>query len=220
MTVNGVTVTPPAGVTINPAFDGNADQVITTGRTLAGGASESYQLVVTANVPLTVPSESRPCQEGPGFGFFNDGTVTTAGLTDSDSACGDIPEPAVPVLAKQGVSVVIGADRASWDVTYTITVTNPTAQVSGTYSLSDTPNFPSGVTINTATATLNGSTVGSWNGTSLIGHGDRQAAHRWQRRHLHGGRQRDRAPDTFGRSGRVSGRARRWLLQPGDRHRW
>ena len=68
------------------------------------------------------------------------------------------------------MSVAIGADRASWDVTYTITVTNPSVQVPITYSLSDTPNFPSGVTINTATATLDGSTpVGSWNGTSLVG---------------------------------------------------
>ena len=95
VTVNAVTVTPPAGVTVNPAFDGGTDPVITTGRLLAGGASESYQLVVTAAVPFTVASGLRACLEGPGFGFYNDGTVTTAGLTDSDSACGDIPQPPV-----------------------------------------------------------------------------------------------------------------------------
>ena len=168
VTVNSVTVTGPTGALVNPAFDGSADPVITTGRLLAGGASESYQLVVTADVPVTVASGSRACQTGPGFGFYNDGTVTTAGLSDSDSACGDIPEPPVPTITKT-VTTTTQQPDGSWTIVYDLAVTNPNPTFRTVYSLSDVLHFGGGITVNAASvAGLGGlSTNPAWDGFSV-----------------------------------------------------
>ena len=100
VTVTGVAVSsddvPPG--TINPAFDGFADTSVATGVTLDGGAVDVYTLTVSATVPTTVPLNVRPCAQGPGFGFYNQGTVTTFGLTDTDDACGNIPPPPIPTV--------------------------------------------------------------------------------------------------------------------------
>ena len=65
--VNTVTVTPPAGVTVNPAFDGNADQVIATGVALPAGATHTYTLVVDVTITEPLPPADRECAT-PGTG--------------------------------------------------------------------------------------------------------------------------------------------------------
>ncbi len=167
VTVTGVAVTGPAGAPINPAFDGNADQTITTGRTLAGGASESYTLVVTADVPITVPNDVRDCQEGPGFGFYNNGTVTTSGLTDSDDACGNIPPPPIPTVAKTVTSTTQQPD-GSWTIVYDLAVTNGNPTYVTVYNLTDALHFGGGITINSASVAGVGglTTNAAWNGVA------------------------------------------------------
>ncbi len=96
VTVNAVEVTGPSGATVNPSFDGITDQVITTGRELAPEASESYMIVVTADVPATVAPDLAMCEDDPGHGFYNVGAVASFGLTSTDAACGDIPVPPTP----------------------------------------------------------------------------------------------------------------------------
>ena len=165
VTVTGVAVTGPAGAPINPSFDGNADQTITTDRTLAGGTSDVYTLVVTADVPITVPDDVRACQEGPGFGFYNNGTVTTSGLTDSDDACGNIPPPPIPTVAKTVTSTTQQAD-GSWTIVYDLAVTNGNPTYVTVYNLTDALHFGGGITINSAgVAGVGGlSTNAAWDG--------------------------------------------------------
>ena len=66
-TVNGITVTPPAGVTVNAGFDGDADQVIATGVALPAGATQTYTVVVDVTVTEPLPPPDRECETpGPG----------------------------------------------------------------------------------------------------------------------------------------------------------
>ena len=80
----------------------------------------------------------------------------------------------VPVLDKTAISVTAGADGNSWDVTYKITVRNPSTIDPVTYVLRDTPQFDSSLGINSVTVTGTDSSnasipvVNTWNGTTLI----------------------------------------------------
>ena len=64
---------------------------------------------------------------------------------------------------------------ATWDVTYTLSVTNPATTTGLVYSLTDTPGFPEGVSVNTATVTAAQDSAGqpitglinTWDGSTL-----------------------------------------------------
>lgn len=72
----------------------------------------------------------------------------------------------VPQITKTFVAatqhLVAGVWDGTWDVTYTVSVANPSATLPVTYTLTDTPAFPADVTVNGATvssAATNGGTV-------------------------------------------------------------
>ena len=149
--VNTVTVTPPAGVTVNPAFDGNADQVITTGVALPAGATHTYTLVVDVTITEPLPPADRECATpGTGTGFDNLGTVTSYGQTDEDDACVDIPELPVPTVSKVVDGSPVQQPDGSWTITYTVAVNNPDPDLAAPYTLTDTLAFGGDITINTA----------------------------------------------------------------------
>ena len=127
MTITGATVTMPDG-TAGPAWDGSGTDILATDRPLAAGATETWTIALTATVAAAVPPADTACspQGTPGFGFFNSATITTWSGSEDTSACS---APVFPTLTKSAVSVlphlVSGAPDGSWDVTYNITVTNP-----------------------------------------------------------------------------------------------
>ena len=69
ITVTSATVTGPSGVTVNPTWNGASDTAVILGRFLAGGASETYRVVVTATV---ASDATRTCDTG---GFRNNSHV-------------------------------------------------------------------------------------------------------------------------------------------------
>ena len=69
ITVTSATVTGPVGVTVNPGWNGASDTSVIRGRFLAGGASETYRVVVTATV---ASDATRTCDTG---GFRNNSHV-------------------------------------------------------------------------------------------------------------------------------------------------
>ena len=150
-TVNGVTVTPPAGVTVNAGFDGDADQVIATGVALPAGATHTYTVVVDVTVTEPLPPPDRECETpGPGTGFDNLGTVTSYGQTDEDEACVDIPELPVPTVSKVVDGAPVQQPDGSWTITYTVAVNNPDVEFAAAYLLSDTLVFGGDITVNSS----------------------------------------------------------------------
>ena len=206
-TVNGITVTPPAGVTVNAGFDGDADQVIATGVALPAGATQTYTVVVDVTVTEPLPPPDRECETpGPGTGFDNLGTVTSYGQTDEDEACVDIPELPVPTVSKVVDGAPVQQPDGSWTITYTVAVNNPDAEFAAAYTLSDTLVFGGDITVNSSSVvSVNDpplSTNPAWTGITpntavfvgprLIGsgrdpqlHGDGER-HRWRRLHRGG----------------------------------
>lgn len=170
---SGITVTTaPAsdaphvtGPGASSTWNGDTDTTIVTNRSIAAGATLHYTVTVNATVALGTPEANRVCTDTPttGHGFFNTATITVDGVTQDDSACAS---PVTPDITKKFESVEQHAGtpwNGTWDVTYTVTVTNPSKDTGLVYSLSDTPDFPAGVTINSASATRTGDgSVGSW----------------------------------------------------------
>ena len=73
--------------------------VLATGRSLAAGSMDTYHVVVTATVPISVPADLLICSaaDGAGHGAFNEGAVTSGDDTLTATACADLP-PTIEVL--------------------------------------------------------------------------------------------------------------------------
>ena len=141
-------------------FVGNIESIeIASGVSIAAGATDTYTIDFLVSLDLEEGStdegdnEYTACSESgngpgsnPGEGLYNlaeldrnsDGTIDA-----EDDACDDLPNI---VLDKEFVSAVQLED-GTYDVTYSIDVTN-TGGVTGTYSLTDTPDFDDDITIN------------------------------------------------------------------------
>jgi protocatechuate 3,4-dioxygenase beta subunit len=141
-------------------FVGNIESiVIASGASIAAGATDTYTIDFLVSLDLEEGStdegdnEYTACSESgngpgsnPGEGLYNlaeldrnsDGTIDV-----EDDACDDLPNI---VLDKEFVSA-IQLEDGTYDVTYSIDVTN-TGGVTGTYSLTDTPDFDDDITIN------------------------------------------------------------------------
>jgi uncharacterized repeat protein (TIGR01451 family) len=151
ITITGAVVTPPSGATA-PTWDGTGTVQLATDRALAAGATETWTIALTANVTTAATGADRACSPGgtPGAGFFNSATITSGSHTQETHDCS---APVSPVLTKTPGTVTADANGTSWDVTYTITVANPSPTIGLIYSLEDTPLFDSSVTINSAEVT-------------------------------------------------------------------
>ncbi|MDQ0093763.1 DUF7927 domain-containing protein [Paeniglutamicibacter psychrophenolicus] len=130
-------------------------EVMATDKLIDAGSTEAYQVTVTANVAAGVTgTEAGNCElvEGEeGTGFLNTTTITANGQDTEAEACA---APVAPSLDKQALELVQhenadGDWDGTWDASYKLIVSNPgTDGASANYTLTDTPAFADGVTVN------------------------------------------------------------------------
>ncbi|MBM7829980.1 putative repeat protein (TIGR01451 family) [Agromyces cerinus] len=140
--------------------DGGAAAPWVDGTALAAGTylpagdpdpSDVYRIAVSGIVltgPTLTPAQSA-CPSNDNAGAFNNlAILTVAGVDTPDTAC---DAPSVPEIVKSGATSSQQPD-SSWNVTYTLTVSNtdPGSKPSY-YLLSDEPGFPAGVEFNSYT---------------------------------------------------------------------
>lgn len=96
--VDGVKVsnTKPGGISVNPGFDGESDQVVATGQRIRAG--ESHQYVVTARVQVStaLTVEQADCKlttKEQGTGYLNEARLEVNGTEVTDTACAPVPTP-------------------------------------------------------------------------------------------------------------------------------
>jgi uncharacterized repeat protein (TIGR01451 family) len=184
ITVNSATARGPAEETVNPNWDGRTDTAVTSKASLGTGETDRYTVTVNATVTPGATADDRDCSAGGGFlntahiAIVEAGPLRAAATLRADgsgqdaSACSD---PASPSINKTALGAAPHPGTESWRVTYTLSVTNPSATASLAYSLTDTPHFPTGVTVKSATVTgahdSTGTTItglqNTWNGTNL-----------------------------------------------------
>ncbi|MCR2802229.1 SpaA isopeptide-forming pilin-related protein [Microbacterium sp. zg-Y818] len=113
----------------------------------AARATHTYTVTVTASIADgTQDGDAWRCDTAPGVptagGFLNSATLSATGEDDQTVfGCG---EPAFPTLVKTGVDPATQNPDASWNVSYTLTLSNPGA-VAVQAALTDTlPSLPGG----------------------------------------------------------------------------
>jgi hypothetical protein len=98
VTVTGVVVSGPPGVLVDPAFDGDTEQAITTGAVgLGAGETDTYSITVTFTAAPTATDDGVACGPGVGEGLFNLASITSTSGPDDDDACTDIPRGRIVV---------------------------------------------------------------------------------------------------------------------------
>jgi uncharacterized repeat protein (TIGR01451 family) len=145
----------------NPANNA-PQQVSTAGVSLAVGEADHYTVVITFTVsPLVVDADLICVPATPNKGAYNTGSITGT-TTASDTGCGDVPFQRENSLGvnKSDPTIAPTGTPNQYTATYQLTVVN-IGQQTGAYTLSDTPGFPAGVTLNslnvtTADGQLNG----------------------------------------------------------------
>ncbi|MEY2581898.1 MAG: hypothetical protein QOE09_1747 [Ilumatobacteraceae bacterium] len=77
-----------AGLTVNPSFDGVADEHVASSF-IAPGGSHVYRVTVTATVAVGTPGsgDCDPATSGPGTGFLNSAQITVQGATVGALVC-------------------------------------------------------------------------------------------------------------------------------------
>ncbi|SDS81547.1 LPXTG-motif cell wall anchor domain-containing protein/conserved repeat domain-containing protein [Paraoerskovia marina] len=159
----------PAGVTLNPAFDGQSDTLIAEDVAIGAGDPSPVNHVYTVRVVYrTTAAAGEPtgqCDPGEGHVIGNDATVTTYDLPpESDDACVTIPEDPAVTVEKIETSTTQNAD-GSWTITYEVVATNTSDELAAAYDAVDTPEFGDGISISSASWT--GPTSGSFTGDPL-----------------------------------------------------
>src|SRR5690606_12303170 len=102
----------------------------------------------------TIASDVLTCvANSPGHGYYNDATVTSGNFTDTKNACGPILLNPKPTVTKTVTGVPVQRADGSWDITYNLAVTNPSADQIGRFDLSDSlAGYGSGITVTTSPA--------------------------------------------------------------------
>ena len=155
-----------------PGWNGTTEQTLATARLIAPGAgnAQHYTITVVAAVAAgAMGSESTRCDaDGGTNGFLNSATITVAGVDTVDTACST---PTQPTLTKSFVEAV-PAGGNDWTVSYLITVDNSAAGAeSAYYTLTDTPGFPTGLTIvgqEVTETSADPDVAVPWNGGALV----------------------------------------------------
>ena len=170
--VNSIDVSGPAGVAVNPAFNGGLSEVggaaVTpdTDVLQAGSATvpaapvgdvtrHEYRITINATVPAGMTAADRGCAAGPGAtdgGFANTARMTATGIDSDAEDCTDIPQMPATTVDKSVVSLTQNTD-GSWTVVYGLDVTNAHASLVALYDLDDTLAFGADITVNSATVT-------------------------------------------------------------------
>ncbi len=125
------------------------NDVLATGASLAPGTTVHYTVTVRATVAKgafeATPNTTR-CGTGPNpakGGFLNRAVLTSNGV---DYPAHDCVEPVTPSFAKSA-GVATSNANGTWDVTYTLTVTNPSKSTPLVYDLVDTLALAPGVVV-------------------------------------------------------------------------
>ncbi|WP_181034035.1 VWA domain-containing protein [Arthrobacter sp. GMC3] len=165
-----------AGITVNSASwtgpgakSGTwADPMKTPTLTLAdkavigAGATDTYTVSVNSTVPQKVWDDKtnvcNPDKTSNG-GFLNTATLTVGGKSTVVADCA--PPEKLSFDKSMSGAPVWDAATGHWVVTYALTVTNSSAKTMF-YSLKDEPNYASGITVVSSSATKNGVAVGGW----------------------------------------------------------
>lgn len=171
ITVDDAGVTGPAGVVVNPLWNGVGDTFVVGGRFISPAAVEHYTVTVTATVTTAATATDRDCTLAAGeagTGFLNGATISTGTSSATSTACA---APVSPTITKKVVSVV-PTTPDNWIVTYQITVADPSATTGLVYTLSDTLGFPAQIAVTSTSVTGSddtGATIptrADWNGGS------------------------------------------------------
>lgn len=145
----------PSGTWTDPVAD-NLTTTLATDRALtAATGTHTYTVTVEATI---APEAWQPVEGGPApvecytgeereaGGFLNVATVVSGGETLDDDAC---ETPARPTVEKTGAGATQDPDDPDgWFVSYYLTV--DAAEFDSYYTLSDTPGFSSGITLDPA----------------------------------------------------------------------
>ncbi|MFT4260760.1 hypothetical protein [Microbacterium sp.] len=160
----------PAGVIVDPSWDGEGNVTLVEDVVLGGGATHQYRvnaIVDSGSIRGTDAAGDCVLAAGEeGTGFSNEVSLT-AGDTESEAtACASAVDPAVTKSVNG--APVRNAD-GTWTVSYVVTVTNPSSTVGLSYELRDELSFPSGTVIEQTTATGRTgapTTSATWDGTT------------------------------------------------------
>lgn len=142
----------PLGVTVDPTWDGDSATTIAEEILLPAAGSHTYTVrAVIDSGAVTGDDAAGDCvldagETGTGFG--NTATVGTGVATADAEVCAQAWDPGV---TKTIAGVPTRQADGSWLLSYTITVTNPSA-VALSYGLVDELHFPTGTTITVESA--------------------------------------------------------------------
>ncbi|MFJ8043942.1 isopeptide-forming domain-containing fimbrial protein [Kitasatospora sp. NPDC096147] len=174
--------TEPGTLTVDAAFNGQDRTRIATAQSVAAGGTHVYTVTVVAKVPVTsTDPKSTDCTEDGGengaTGLSNTATTTSGGGTQTSRACVETPSVTITKTFTQQPTPVPG-QAGTYEVRYDLTVAN-TGAGPGSYTLSDTLKYGTGLTVTSATGT--NTTPGGlpvrpdWNGTSRTQLSDNEA---------------------------------------------
>ncbi|MCM3660803.1 VWA domain-containing protein [Georgenia satyanarayanai] len=160
---------PEAGGEWTEPVAGNPTTVLATDVEIAAGATDTYVVVVTADVAEgVIGTEAGLCDDeelSEGGGFLNAATLTVLDEDETVRACA---EPVAPTVEKTP-GALVDNDDGTWDVSYTIDVANPDADQAVSYDLSDELDFVEGVDILDASIERDGAVYGDWDGVTGTG---------------------------------------------------
>lgn len=165
-----VAVSGPAGVPVNPAFDGDSVLSLLTApdRVFPDEPREYAVTVTTVVVAGAVTGGELACPTA-GTGGYANSVVLYSGSSDTvldgSSACTAVLAQPTPQITKSVTATEIDSVTGDWTLTYSITVTNPSAEYSTAYDLDDELQFGDGIAVASATvASPDATTSATWDG--------------------------------------------------------
>lgn len=150
------------------SWNGAGTTTLASDEPITAGDSHIYTITVHADVAAGVTgTTAADCLLGDGedgTGFLNAATLTANG---ESTVADDCAMPVVPEFEKNFTSAEQN-DDATWNVGFTLLVSNPSTSSGLYYSLSDIPGFATGATIESITVAVDGGTASAWNGTDAL----------------------------------------------------
>ncbi len=141
--------------TINGLFDGVTDFLIVSDEGLQSGFTETWNITVIFTVDLnTVSDSSADCNLTgleTGTGLLNYAQISGGVASVTDSVCAPIPMPAASITKSVDSLPTPTGNPHEYVMTYIVTVAN-TGNAVVYYDLTDTLEYPTGVTIVSSTA--------------------------------------------------------------------
>ena len=145
-------VAQPIGVDVEPDFDGDGATTISEDILLPAAGSHTYTVravIDAGSVTGGDPAGNCNFEAGEtGTGFGNFATLDTGVATADSDACADAWDPGV---TKELNGLPVQQADGSWELSYTMTVTNPSA-VGLSYGLVDELDFPAGTVVSVVSA--------------------------------------------------------------------